>query len=411
MADVGRATPRPDRQRRPPAPARPSSRPRRRAPVWTKLLIAFGSVVMVASGAVVVVPRLLARWAFSEVEQRNDIPDELRGANIDGAVNFLLVGSDTRDEGALSSLANADSIMLVHIPASHDQAYMISIPRDLHVTIPRRNSPLTECSGGRDRINAAFGYGAVDDNGRQDLTAAGRGRGVVHTMRAISCIIGGGLRFNGWATVNFDGFDAVVEALGSVYLCIDDDVWSIHYRADGTPGDFYYHSGPGTRPQRKHYVQGECRDFLPWEALDYSRQRVDLGDGDGDYGRQRHQQQLMRAILSKVASADTFRNFDTISRLQQAAGDLLVLDLGGTAVEDWVVTFRNLRADDLTMINTYAGEYRSEDVDGVSYQRVDQDLVDLLEAVRDDTVFDFLASHQDWVGGSTVPTATPAATG
>ena len=32
--------------------------------------------------------------------------------------------------------AGADTIIIVHIPASHDQVYMISLPRDLEVAIP-----------------------------------------------------------------------------------------------------------------------------------------------------------------------------------------------------------------------------------------------------------------------------------
>jgi anionic cell wall polymer biosynthesis LytR-Cps2A-Psr (LCP) family protein len=412
----GRARPYGDKQpTRPPVrPGRPA-RKGRKDPLWTKLVIIFGAVVLVGSAATVVVPKLAARWALSDVVQRNDIPDELRGDNIDGAINFLLLGSDTRDEGNLSSIANADSIVLLHIPASHDTAYMISLPRDLRVTIPRRNSAPTDCDGGTDKLNAAFGYGAVDSDGNRDTSAAGRSNGVILTMRTISCIIGGGLKFNGWATVNFDGFDAVVQALGSVYLCVDTDVWSIHYRADGTPADFYYRSGPSTRPQRKHYAEGECRDFLPWEALDYSRQRVDLGDGSGDYGRQRHQQQLLQAIIRKIASTNPITNFNTIAGIQQAAGDLLVLDLSGTAVEDWVLTMRDLRPDDLVMIKTYGGQYNSVNIDGTSYERLDQDLIDLLNAAKNDTIFDFLVAHPDWVGQSNDPatsvTPTTGATG
>ena len=37
------------------------------------------------------------------------------------------------------------------------------------------------------------------------------------------------------AIIDFEGFDAVVHALGSVYMCVDQDVWSIHYWPDGSP--------------------------------------------------------------------------------------------------------------------------------------------------------------------------------
>ena len=42
-----------------------------------------------------------------------------------------------------------------------------------------------------------------------------------------------------------------------------------------------------------------CKDMEGWEALDYARQRYGLTNGD--YDRQRHQQQLIKAMAKKAS--------------------------------------------------------------------------------------------------------------
>jgi anionic cell wall polymer biosynthesis LytR-Cps2A-Psr (LCP) family protein len=360
----------------------------------------------------------------------------MRGNDISGAINLLLIGIDERVEGPDSDeLAKADSIILLHIPADHRQAFMISLPRDLRVKIPAFEP--TGYHGRTYKINAAFANGAKDSHGRRDTSATGRGLGAVLTMQTIDDIVrcgdwqrepvggswqgqrctdpdaGPGLAWHGSAVINFDGFDEVVQALGGVHMCIDEDVYSIHYWADGSPADGsmdeWAESHGGRNPETGyHYVKGQCRDLQPWEALDYSRQRI--GVTGGDYGRHRHQQQLLKAIVSKVASTDTLTDLTTIQHLQQAAGGALSLDLGGTSVLDWAWTLRNLRADDITMISTYGGQPRGTSIDGEWYEPVLPDLVDLLQHVRDDTVMDFLDTHEDWVAKDANEVVTPTTT-
>jgi hypothetical protein len=73
--------------------------------------------------------------------------------------------------------------------------------------------------------------------------------------------------------------------------------------------------------------------------------------------------------------------------------------LGGNKIEDWVLTLSSLRADDMIMINTYADQPHGEQINGIWYEKLDTDLVDLLKSVKNDTVFDFLTAHPDWVAG------------
>jgi anionic cell wall polymer biosynthesis LytR-Cps2A-Psr (LCP) family protein len=213
-------------------------------------------------------------------------------------------------------------------------------------------------------------------------------------MLTISNLVPGGLRFNGVAVINFDGFDKVVEALGTVFMCVDTDTYSIHYFPNGERAfpDLDLSHGEG-QTVGKHYPIG-CYDMQPWEALDYSRQRH---IPDGDYGRQRHQQQLLKAIVKKIASPDTITNFNTIRQLQAAAGDLLTLDLGDTAIEDWVLTLSGLRSDDIVMIKTNGGKFNSELVDGIYREYLSDESLELLKSVQTNTVIDFLSTHPDWV--------------
>ena len=72
---------------------------------------------------------------------------------VEGALNILLVGSDSRDPDAPineSSQWRADTVILMHIPSDHTAAYLVSIPRDLYVPIPEMPArPATPASAPR----------------------------------------------------------------------------------------------------------------------------------------------------------------------------------------------------------------------------------------------------------------------
>ena len=57
---------------------------------------------------------------------------------------------------------------------------------------------------------------------------------------------------------------------------------------------------PTSPPKNALWFRKGCRQMAPWEALEYSRLRHST---NGDYDRQRHQQQLLRAMAKKATSA------------------------------------------------------------------------------------------------------------
>jgi anionic cell wall polymer biosynthesis LytR-Cps2A-Psr (LCP) family protein len=277
---------------------------------------------------------------------------------------------------------------------------------------------------GNQKINVAFQTGARtlvgpgQGWGAPDYSPDGIGRGILQVMRTISGLVPGGLEFHGAAIIDFSGFDKVVEAVGGVRMCVDfgglvdsddkegdnEEIWSIHRFADGTHlpnnmsatayGGYGGAAERATRPQRAHYTEG-CQELQPWQALDISRQRVQFANSD--YGRHRLQQQLLKSLVAKVASTDTITNLGTIRRLQEAAGGLLTLALGGHAIEDWVLTVKDLRADSVVGIQFNGGETCGQ-VDVANNQCMTAETQELLQAVHDDNVFAFLATHDDWIG-------------
>src|SRR5207248_501079 len=135
-----------------------------RDPLWAKLLIAAGALLVLASAGVLVVEKLVAHTVNSRIPQTNLLGTPGPGqvapahASIDGAVNILLVGIDERVDQPATDPSRADSIIVLHVPVTHDRAYLVSIPRDTLVDIPADSA--AGYRGGSDKINAAYSVGS-----------------------------------------------------------------------------------------------------------------------------------------------------------------------------------------------------------------------------------------------------------
>jgi LCP family protein required for cell wall assembly len=375
-----RAGQRPDgRYASPPASA---PKVKRSDPFWAKLCLVLGALVMVASGTVAVLPRVLANWATKDINQDLGIPEELRGDNINGAINILLLGMDER-AGNSTEPIRTDSMIIAHIPADHQEIYMISLPRDAEVAIP--DFPESNFKGYRTKINAAFAYGNLKD-GKPDTSPDGRKRGVRLTVQTINDLVPGGLKFNAVGVINFEGFRDVLDVIGGVYMCVDERTTSVHFDKAGK-----YHTMIYDMSKRKVYEKG-CREMAGYEALDFARQRYNVTGAD--YGRQKHQQQLLEAIFKKLTSTGVMTDPGVLLRLQKAAGDLLTLDMGKTEAVDWLVTLKGLNANSVTMIKTNAG---LPNTNAAGNEVLTPDSMKLLRAVHDDKLYDFLATHPTWI--------------
>jgi LCP family protein required for cell wall assembly len=313
------------------------------------------------------------------------------GAGHGRGSNVLLVGIDERT-GSPSAGVRSDTIMIAHVTASRDRVYLVSIPRDSRVDIPAY--PRAGYGGGPDKVNAAYQVGS---------RAGGRSGGVELlglTLRALT-----GVGFDAAAIVNFDGLRAAVDAVGGVDMCVDEETTSIHVGWDvvtGRQGVPYVLSAPNfdsPRPvpgMRAQVYHVGCQHFVGWQALDYVRQRELIPDGD--YGRQRHQQQLIKALAGKVTGSSLLTNPIAADRMLRALGGSVTFDGNGTALTDWILSFRHLDADAVTVVKTNGGHFASRSIGGRSFEILDDTARELFAAMRTDTVADFLTAHPDWAG-------------
>ncbi len=166
----------------------------------------------------------------------------------EGTINVLLLGSDQRPNSAGH---RTDTMIVVSLDPSAGTATLISFPRDLYVYIP----------GWRvDRINVADGRGGPE-------------------LAMMTILYNFGIPIHYWARMNYLTFVNAIDTLGGI------EVQVTGYLNDECGGTYYEYS-PGT-----YYMDG-------WTAMCYVRMRK----RSSDFDRLRRQQEVLRAIFSKVLS-------------------------------------------------------------------------------------------------------------
>ena len=356
----------------------PSSPPKRpRTPLWAKMITAFGAVLALVSVGeltqnIQTTSSVLGETADSAASSAGKLPE--------GAINLLMLGLDTRAGWAKSGEASrSDTMLILHITQAHDQAYMISIPRDMVAHIPADRS--MGFNGSTEKINSAYAYGSM--NGRGWTGGAKLATSAVRKLTGIS--------FDGVVVIDFEGFKGILEAMGGVYMCVDKDMWSGHYVVDAN-GKVDYAEGadPKSPPWNALWFRKGCRNMAAWEALEFSRLRH---SANGDYDRQRHQQQLLRAMAKKATSAGIMTNPSRVSKILAAAGSSLRMDTHGVPVTDFVFGLKGLAAIDLMPIKTNGGTFAAS-VDGGG-EGITQTTQDLFAATAADKLPEFLAGHPE----------------
>jgi LCP family protein required for cell wall assembly len=216
------------------------------------------------------------------------------------AVNYLIVGSDTREGLSRAEIKRlkvggtqvaagkrSDTMLLVHISKKRDKAAIISIPRDTYALIPEHtNSQGKVISATHSKINSAFNWGGAPL--------------LIQTFEEMS-----GLRIDHYIEVNFVGFVRMVDALGGVEICTKKDI-------DDPKSHLVLPAG-------RHNLDGV-------DSLKYVRTRQ--FDGLGDLGRMKRQQEFAGAMLRKATSAGVLLNPVKMVDFINSALDSVVTDKG-----------------------------------------------------------------------------------
>jgi len=327
--------------------------PRRIRPRWGRITFVAVLLLGLLFGCGVLVSWLWVRGVDSDLN-REDAFSALEGRPpklVDGALNILLLGTDSRDPGVSGEAGGAwrtDTIVIVHIPASHDRAYLVSIPRDLWVYIP--TSPDGQNGDTMAKINAAYAWGGMPL--------------AVETVEDFT-----GVHIDHVALIDFGGFVKVTDAVGGVEMTVDQAITSIH-------------------PPYRTFEAG-TRNFTGEEALDYVRQRYQFPDGD--FARMRNQHMFLKALLDKAVSLGTLANVGNLRNFVTSVADTLTVDEGFSLVDlGW--QFRGLRSDD--MIFLVSPNLGSDLVGDQSVVVSDRDsALEFYDAMAHDTLDDWVSVH------------------
>jgi LCP family protein required for cell wall assembly len=283
-----------DRAIYPPAPPTPMSRYRQPDPprrgawhlvaaifLWT-LLIAL--IVAAAAGGAA----YLKGHQFVEAISPKTKSDIAAAKRLDLAdpsqpTIALVIGTDRRKGFQADLTGRSDTLILVRADPINKSLSLLSFPRDLIVTV--------KCPGRadvRDRINAAF----------SDCGAAGS----VETVKALT-----GLPINYFVTVNFRGFQDLVNNLGGVWMDVDH-----RYLCDPTncPDVSKINLLPGY--QRLNATN----------ALAFVRFR----HFDSDIYRNARQQLFLKALKQQISSQ---MSIDTVLEIANAIEHNVVVGRGG----------------------------------------------------------------------------------
>jgi LCP family protein required for cell wall assembly len=367
---------------RPPAP--PKVRKKARDPLWAKMTLVFGAVLLMASGTGIAGTKWLVSSATSGVTQDDLLGGTKKSAaeggnSLKGPIDLLLMGVDARKRWAVDEL-HADTIIILHIPASHDQAYLVSVPRDTEVQVP----PFAKSRypGGTAKATEAFFHGAQNGGGW-----AGGAQLMAQTLRNTT-----GISFDGAAIIDFNGFKGVIDALQGVRMCVDQRVKSHHMVMVGGKPMYLAEARKTGKAQTPIWHEKGCRQMQGWEALDYARQRYGLAKGD--YDRQRHQQQLIKAMAKKASTSGVLTNPVKVRSLMNAAGKAFVLDTGGVPVADFIFTLKGVAANDLVLLRSNDGSFAGNQN---GRESITPKTMAMYQAVKQDKLADFIIGNPDVV--------------
>ena len=195
---------------------------------------------------------------------------------------ILLLGTDHSLAASRAGDRHSDSITLLRTDPGHGRLYYLSIPRDLRVEIP---------GYGAAKINTAFQVGGP--------------RLAARTVSAYTDI-----PVNHLVVVNFGEFRDLIDKIGGIDVVVPGPILSKFDCPYGTEARCA--RWPGWRfAAGKQHLNGR-------RALIYSRVRKNLlNPAESDITRGERNQQVLQALMSKLAS------FGTFMRMPLIGGDLM----------------------------------------------------------------------------------------
>jgi polyisoprenyl-teichoic acid--peptidoglycan teichoic acid transferase len=194
-------------------------------------------------------------------------------------INILLLGIDKRDDEPING-TRSDTMMIASIDPVARSAALVSLPRDMWVTIPGCTAA-QGCSRGQQRINFAHAVGGPD-----------------MAKRTISNDFGIPIQY--YARVDFRGFEELVDLVGGVLIDVDRPVKDDEYPTENYGFQrIYYAPGP-------QLLDGK-------HALQYARSR----HGSNDFSRAKRQQTVLVSLRERALQLNMLSRAPTMLGIVQ----------------------------------------------------------------------------------------------
>lgn len=277
-----------------------------RAWSWKKklLMIVLTLVVLAGliAGGLAIKSYFSAKKVFkgggSAVSLKKDIAPSLLKGEGDGRINILLLGN-----GGIGHEAPdlTDTIMIASVDPVNHTASLLSIPRDLWVTVANHGSM---------KLNAVYetgkyGYLGKQDPSNNDTNAVKAGFSMVDSE--LESILGIPIHYN--ALVNFQAFKQGVDAVGGVTVDVPTTLYD--------PTMAWQNNGSSV------IAAAGTQQFDGTKALMYVRSR----ETTSDFARAQRQRAVIVALGKKIFSLGTFSDPLKVSQLLDALGNNVVTDL------------------------------------------------------------------------------------
>lgn len=207
--------------------------------------------------------------------------------------NLMLLGVDSWSDNK----ARADMIMIAHVNPVQKKINLISIPRDTRVKV------------------AGVGYTKLNHTHIVGEMAGGNGAGTQATLAATAALLD--CSITSYIKVNFRGFADFIDSIDGLDITLEEPV-KLTY-------------GHQTLPAGTSHINGAT-------ALDLVRERASLSDGD--FGRQRNQQLVLRALGEKLLKPEHFS--DLLRLIRKAKTDILDTNLSDLELFKLAWTFKQI---------------------------------------------------------------------
>ncbi|MCK8606036.1 LCP family protein [Leuconostoc citreum] len=315
---------------------RPPKKPRRRRRIW-RWLLALVLLLAVIGGVVFATVLNNVHQSINKMQRSADITKARQVSQVikDGKpFSMLVLGTDTgalkRDRTGLT-----DSMMLITVNPKTKTTTMMSIPRDIMMSISGAENTFPQ------KLNAAF-------------PIAGVGASMLTLQNYLNVPI------DFYVLVNMGGLEKLIDQVGGVKVA-SPLTFTYTPEADTTPATYKFF-----KDQEKFEYAKDGKNFKTYTtmngdaALSFSRMRYD--DPQGDYGRQLRQRLVLKALLKKSASISTLMNAKFMASIStNVETDMTYSDIMNLA-KKYMPATKNQVSDHMQGVGDMYG--------GVSYQMV-----------------------------------------